>query len=168
MSNKTPKKQPEETESAPRVHSRKPIHLVFGIVLVVLGLFALYNGVTSLFDSTLRLLAPKGFITVEVVDTSKARTQGLSGRSGLSDGEGMLFEFDNANTSNCFWMKDMQFSIDMVWMNENREVVTVTPNVTPETYPANFCPEQPAKYGLELASNRAESLEITTGSKLRW
>jgi uncharacterized membrane protein (UPF0127 family) len=168
MSNKTLKKQPEETESAPKVRSRNPRHLIFGILLLALGFFALYNGLSSLFDNTLRLLAPNGFITVEVVNTPETRQMGLSGRTSLSDREGMLFEFDSVDTENCFWMKDMQFSIDMVWMDDNREVVTVTSNVSPDTYPERFCPDKPAKYGLEIASGRAESLEITPGSKLRW
>jgi uncharacterized membrane protein (UPF0127 family) len=121
-----------------------------------------------LFENTTRLITPNGFITVEVVDTPEKRTQGLSGREYLSEKAGMLFVFDNTSIKNCFWMKDMNFSIDMVWLNERREVVTVTPNVTPESYPETFCPEEPAKYGLELRDSNANNLDIVEGSKLRW
>ena len=168
MSNKTPKKQPNETESAPKPSRRNYKKLIFALLLFVAGFWAIYSGVSSLLDNERRMLTPKGFIAVEVVDTPELRRQGLSGRESLAEDRGMLFVFDEVSSDNCFWMKDMNFSIDMVWMNENREVVTVTPNVSPETYPETFCPEAPAKYGLELAENRASSLEITEGEQLRW
>jgi uncharacterized membrane protein (UPF0127 family) len=169
MSNKTPSEQPKETESEhSSVPQNKKRYLVFGVVLVILGCLAVYNGVSSLFDNTIRLLAPNGFITVEVVDTPELRTLGLSGRESLSDGEGMLFEFTDSSQDNCFWMKEMKFSIDMVWMNSEKEVVTVISDVSPDTYPENFCPTEPALYGLEISSGRVETLEIDNGTKLRW
>jgi uncharacterized membrane protein (UPF0127 family) len=168
MSNKTPKKQLSETESAPKPTNRNYRKLVFALVLFIAGFWAIYSGISSLLDNERRLLTPKGFISVEVVDTPELRRQGLSGLGSLADDRGMLFTFDEASTKNCFWMKDMKFSIDMVWMNEDREVVTVTPNVTPETYPETFCPEKSAKYGLEIPENRADELEIVSGETLRW
>jgi uncharacterized membrane protein (UPF0127 family) len=168
MSNKTLKKQPNETESAPKPTNRNYRKLVFALVLFIAGFWAIYSGVSSLLDNERRLLTPKGFITVEVMDTPELRRQGLSGRDSLAADRGMLFTFDETSTENCFWMKDMKFSIDMVWMNEDREVVTVTPNVTPETYPESFCPEQSAKYGLEILENRAGELGIVSGENLRW
>lgn len=168
MSNKTLKKQPEETESALKLPVKKKRYLVFGIVMLIVGVFAVYSGISSLLDNKTRMLTPNGFIIVEIVNTPETRKQGLSGRESISDSEGMLFEFDVTTADNCLVMRDMLISIDMVWMNENREVVTVTPAVAPETYPDTFCPEQPAKYSLELASGNAEKLEITPGTKLRW
>jgi uncharacterized membrane protein (UPF0127 family) len=168
MSNKTPKKQPEEIESALKTPVKKKRYLIFGIVMLIVGVLAVYSGVSSLLDNKTRMLTPNGFITVEIADTPETRKQGLSGRESLSDSEGMLFKFDATSADNCLVMRDMLISIDMVWMNENREVVTVIPAVAPETYLDIFCPEQPAKYSLELASGNAEKLEITPGTKLRW
>lgn len=168
MSNKTPKKQPNETESAPKRPEKNYKKLLFALILFVAGFWAIYSGVSSLLDNERRLLTPKGFITVEVVDTPELRRQGLSGRENLPDDKGMLFVFDKASSDNCFWMKDMNFSIDMVWMNNDREVVTVKPNISPESYPESFCPDESAKYGLEVPENRASELEIVTGEILRW
>lgn len=167
MSNKTPKEQLNETASAPKNPKSSKSYFIV-VILVIFGALVIYNGVSSLFENTTRLITPNGFITVEVVDTPDKRTLGLSGREYLSEKAGMLFVFDNTNEKNCFWMKDMNLSIDMVWMNEQREVVTVTPNVTPESYPETYCPDEPAKYGLELANGNAEKLDITPGVKLRW
>lgn len=168
MSNKTPKKQADETESAPKPQERNYKKLVFALILFAAGFWAIFSGVSSLIDNEKRMLTPKGFITVEVVDTLELRQEGLSGKETLPSDRGMLFIFDDSSIDNCFWMKDMNFSIDMVWMNENREVVTVTPNVSPDTYPESFCPETAAKYGLEINENKASELEIVSGEQLRW
>jgi uncharacterized membrane protein (UPF0127 family) len=168
MSNKTPKKQPNETESAHKPAERNYKKLVFALILFIAGFWAIYSGVSSLLDNERRLLTPKGFITVEVVDTPELRAKGLSGRESLAQDKGMLFVFENSSNDNCFWMKDMNFSIDMIWMNEDREVVTVKSSVSPESYPETFCPEGPAKYGLEISDGRANELEIVAGEKLRW
>jgi len=142
--------------------------ILFGILFILFGIGAVFNGVTSLFDNTIRLIAPKGYITVEVVDDNKSRSRGLSGKDQLKNSEGMLFIFDDSSSENCFWMKDMKFAIDMVWLDNEKQVVTVTPSVAPSTYPETFCPEKSAKYGLELGEGRVEKLDIANGSKLRW
>jgi uncharacterized protein len=54
---------------------------------------------------------------------------GLSGRTGLNDGQGMIFLFGAGSTQN-FWMKDMNFALDMVWISDNK-VVGFAQNVPP-------------------------------------
>ena len=161
-----------DSSAEPRMpKSRQPVSfqkLFLGALLVLLGGAAIFNGVSRISYNAIRLIAPNGYITAEVMDTNELRAKGLSGRDSLKESEGMLFLFETASAEHCFWMKDMKFSIDMVWMNDQKEVVTVTPGVSPDTYPDTFCPDMPAKYGLELASGRAVSLGITSGSKLRW
>jgi uncharacterized membrane protein (UPF0127 family) len=138
------------------------------VIVALAGLWVVYILITALLSNNVRLIGPAGFITVEVADTDKLRVRGLSGHEPLTEKEGMLFVFDQASTDNCFWMKDMSFAIDMVWLDAEKQVVTVAPDVKPESYPDTFCPDLPAKYGLELASDRAKTLEIVPDSKLRW
>src|SRR3989344_5794286 len=52
-------------------------------------------------------------VHVEVASTSAEREKGLSGHMPLGASEGMLFIFDWSNTWG-FWMKDMQFAIDII------------------------------------------------------
>ena len=146
----------------------KPSRAIFSTVIILVGLWVVYLVISSLLSNNIRLIAPAGFITAEVADTDESRTKGLSGHDQLTESEGMLFVFEQASLENCFWMKDMTFAIDMVWLDDEKHVVTVEPNVTPETYPNKFCPDMPAKYGLELASGRASTLGIVPDSKLRW
>src|SRR4030042_2564613 len=57
-------------------------------------------------------------IFVEIADTPEKRSQGLSGRDNLSQNQGMLFIF-NQPAIPSFWMKDMNFPLDFIWINNN-------------------------------------------------
>ncbi len=113
---------------------------------------------------------PKGKVFVEVVDTPASREQGLSGRTGLGENEGMLFVFENSGRYG-FWMKDMIFAIDIVWINKDGIVVHVERNVAPDSYfntvpPQTFINTPEAKYVLELASGSAEKHGLYLGTKV--
>jgi|SRR3989338_4612398 len=88
-------------------------------------------------------------IMVEVVDTKEKRDKGLSGRERLPKGEGMLFVFEEPNFYT-FWMPDMRFAIDIIWISSEKRVVDITPGVPPDSYPQLFSPEEPAQYVLEV------------------
>lgn len=57
-------------------------------------------------------------ILVEIADTAEEQRKGLSGRQSLCPECGMLFIF-NEKQRPSFWMKDMLFPIDIIWINEN-------------------------------------------------
>ena len=99
-----------------------------------------------------------------VSDTPLLRSRGLSGFAGLKEGEAMLFVFD-APEKYGFWMKDMLFPIDIVWLDEGKRVVHVESNVLPETYPSIFFPESPALYVLELPAGIAARIGVAKGDK---
>lgn len=92
---------------------------------------------------------------LETADTDETRQRGLSGRAGLDENTGMLFEFEQPSIGHCFWMKDMKFSIDMIWLDDQKKVVKIESDVLPATYPNSFCPESPAQYVIELDSGEA-------------
>lgn len=142
--------------------------LVVGVLLVVVGAYVIISGIQNATDNVRPLIAPSGAINVEIVDTPQSRQLGLSGRESLDENQGMVFVFDNIDTRNCFWMKDMQFAIDMIWLDEEKRVVSIADNVAPETFPQSFCPQEPAKYGLEVGAGRSVELGIYTGEVLRF
>ncbi|NDE68348.1 DUF192 domain-containing protein, partial [bacterium] len=65
-----------------------------------------------------------------------------------------------------FWMKDMLFSIDMIWLDENFKVITVAEDISPNSFPQVFYPAQPARYVLEVASGVAAQNHYEEGSRL--
>ena len=140
--------------------------LVVGLVLLFFGGWALFTGVRSVTDNKIPLLTPNARITAEVVDDSDSRALGLSNRESIGEFEGMLFVFDEVSIENCLWMKDMKIDIDMVWLNSDKQVVTVQSNVSPDTYPQSFCPTEDAKYSLEVGSGRAVEFGLEPGERV--
>jgi uncharacterized membrane protein (UPF0127 family) len=104
--------------------------------------------------------------TLEVADSNAERVKGLSGREGLMQNSGMLFVFPNT-TEQCFWMKDMKFSIDIIWLNDKKEIVKLEENVSPNTYPQNFCAPD-TKYVIELNSGEARKQNFAIGQQLQF
>lgn len=109
--------------------------------------------------------APNGTIRAAIASNAEATARGLSGLPSLPKNSGMLFVFPNAGVYG-FWMKDMDFPIDIVWMNADKEVSGVVAGVKPETYPEIFYPPREIMYVLELNSGGALDHGIATGTKL--
>lgn len=101
-------------------------------------------------------------INVEIVDTDPARAQGLSGITGLGENEGMLFVFPQEALYS-FWMHEMLFSIDILWIDEKGTVIHVEKNLSPETYPQSFTSHSPARYVLEVPAGFSDRYGITIG-----
>ncbi|MEK7227287.1 MAG: DUF192 domain-containing protein [Patescibacteria group bacterium] len=104
-------------------------------------------------------------IIVEIADTEVEREMGLSGRETLADGAGMLFIFGTPGKYG-FWMKDMNFPIDIVWVDESFIVRGVERLVNPYTYPRVFYPPDNIKYVLEIGAGEASNLGIDIGTKV--
>ncbi len=104
-------------------------------------------------------------IKVDLALTSETRARGLSGRAVLKEDEGMLFVFENVDKYK-FWMKDMNFPIDIIWIDENQKVVYIQKNATPESYPETFGGEQNSKYVLEVVSGFSEQSDLKEGDKV--
>ncbi|MDO8489971.1 MAG: DUF192 domain-containing protein [bacterium] len=99
---------------------------------------------------------------VDVMNTDETREQGLSGRESLPDGTGMLFVFDQPDRYG-FWMKDMKFAIDMLWLDEQGKVVFSVPNAQPSSYPAVFTPPSVSAYVVELPAGEVKKAGIGKG-----
>lgn len=105
-------------------------------------------------------------INLEIADTDAERTLGLGGRDSLDYDTGMLFVFPRSG-KHAFWMKGMQFSIDILWIDKKFEVVHLESNVSPESYPKTiYSPEEKSSFVLELNAGRAQELGIIEGSQL--
>jgi uncharacterized membrane protein (UPF0127 family) len=108
-------------------------------------------------------------LDLELADTKDKQEKGLSGRESMPPDTGMLFIFPEPSAPG-FWMKEMLFPIDIIWLNADKEVVEVLPNVDPSTYnevdPEIFTPLEPIKYVLEVNAGMAEANGIVLGDAL--
>lgn len=81
------------------------------------------------YNYTHKLQAGNQTLAVEIANDSQKMQQGLSGRESMSDNQGMLFDFGNqASATPAFWMKDMKFDLDFIWI-QNKKIVGITANV---------------------------------------
>ncbi len=79
--------------------------------------------------SPVRLEIAENFIDVELAATPEQWQRGLSGRLSLGRGQGMLFDMRSSdNRRPGFWMKDMKFPLDFIWIDKGR-VVDITADV---------------------------------------
>jgi len=140
--------------------------IFIGVTLHVGGKNQIESSAASSFFSEVRAvkLGQKIF-TVEIAAKKEAQTLGLSGRDSLATNAGMLFVFD-APFSYGFWMKDMKFSIDIVWIDEFGRVVDLAQNISPETFPKIFYPQTPARFVLELNAGAADQNGIKIGTNV--
>lgn len=60
-------------------------------------------------------------VAVEIVETPSEQSRGLGYRDGLDWGKGMYFPYDRPGFYS-FWMRGMRFSIDIVWIRQDRIV----------------------------------------------
>lgn len=86
---------------------------------------------------------------IEIADTEEERGQGLSGRASLPEDAGMLFDFIVPSRPG-FWMKEMNFPIDIVWIDNNWKIVDLTKNFSPRSYPQVIFPNSAVQYVLEI------------------
>lgn len=71
---------------------------------------------------------------VEVASTTAEKSRGLSYRASLAENAGMLFLFNTPAIQN-FWMKDMNFPLDMIWIGPGvggEEVLGFAQNAEPQ------------------------------------
>lgn len=102
-------------------------------------------------------------ISAEIANTPKTRTSGLSNRERLAEDSGMLFIFDNSGY-HTFWMKDMNFPIDIIWIHDNR-IVDITENIPPEkdNKLTIYKPSKPVKFVLEVNAGFSEKNNFKVG-----
>jgi uncharacterized protein len=110
-------------------------------------------------------------IQAELADTPQKRAEGLMYREHLAPDRGMLFTFPQAQPW-VFWMKNTKIPLDLIWINEKKQIVHMEQRVPICTRTDDSCPQyrpnESALYVLELAGGRAETLKLQRGSKLQF
>jgi len=106
-------------------------------------------------------------LVVEVADSPDTQTQGLSNRPSLPENTGMIFIFNEYRRRN-FWMKEMQFPIDMIWISDTR-VVGIEKNVPTPTSSQLLIYTSPeaVNYVVEVNAGWADRHGISVGSSFR-
>ena len=100
---------------------------------------------------------------VKAAESAGDQARGLGGEASMPTDRGMLFVY-TGDQQRCFWMKDMRFPIDMIWLDHSKAVTHVERNVSPSTYPNAFC--YVGAYVVELNAGEAARSNLQTGQKI--
>lgn len=152
--------------------------VIFAIIVVILSIISIFwnknQEITQkLTKNTSKTMEIGGeTLNIEIAGTDAKRVQGLSDKVGLTENEGMLFVFDKEGYYG-FWMKDMNFSIDIAWLDKNKKITHIEKNVLPKTYPKVFYAlknEEPILnlYVLETKASFFEKYGIKIGDSAKF
>ncbi len=132
------------------------------IAIIVVGYFIYKN---SHNNSEKICIADKKCFDSEIADTPEKMILGLSNRDSLDENKAMLFVFETEGIYG-FWMKDMNFPLDIVWIDKNLEIVGIEKNLQPcET--GRSCltvyPDEEIIYVLEINSGLSDRYDFENG-----
>lgn len=103
---------------------------------------------------------------VKIAESEADKIKGLQGVKQLSENEGMLFIYDEPQTVG-FWMKDTEIPLDIIFINDDCEVVSIYKG---QPYNENIAEEDNVKYVLELNQNsgvkKGDELDIDSEEEL--
>ncbi len=108
----------------------------------------------------------KAKIDIEIADDDYQRQLGLMNRQNMEDNQGMLFIFPEERMQS-FWMLNTLFSLDMIFINRNKEIVSIQKNTQPlsqQSYPSS----KPALYVLEVVGGFSDNHNIKEGDVVHW
>lgn len=133
-----------------------------GICIGIMYVMSTSHTVSIVSYDTKQVVLGNTPYTLEVADTDLLREKGLSYRPSLDRQTGMLFVFTVPGVVR-FWMKDMNFPIDIIWLDTDKKVVHVEHSLLPSTYPMSFGPEIPTQYVIEIPAGDAVKAGLTVG-----
>lgn len=150
---------------------KRNLIIIAGVVLAVM-IFAFTSTFSDKIPENIQraCIKDKACFDVEIADTDEEKVRGLSGRENLTNSSGMLFIFEE-NIVPGFWMNEMKFPIDIVWIDKNLRVVDIDKGLTPcenIVLCPSYYPAKPVRYVLEVNSGEVWYREIQVGDKVEF
>lgn len=104
---------------------------------------------------------------LEYARTPAELERGLGGRGSMPDNHGMLFIIPKASIA-CFWMKDMRYNLDIIWLDNSKRIAKIEPNLSVDSYPQSYCSANPTAYVLELNAGQTVAKHLQVGQQLNF
>jgi hypothetical protein len=140
------------------------IILVLFLILVGGVVFYQLSQASQMMKTNGKVTINNQLFNVEVVKSDKDRQIGLTKYKAIKDNQGMLFVFDNPDLVS-FWMKNMKFPIDIIFIKDDT-IVSIVENVpmpTPNTETTTYKPDAPVNYVLEINDGLVKKHNIKKG-----
>lgn len=100
-------------------------------------------------------------IDIEIADTDQKTMQGLMYRSSMPQNAGMLFLMPREDIQG-FWMRNTYIPLDMIFVNSNKQIVTIHANTTPMNE-SSYISTAPALYVVEVNAGYCNKNNIKEG-----
>ncbi|MBL7054076.1 DUF192 domain-containing protein [Patescibacteria group bacterium] len=133
--------------------------IFLGLLVIFIAWINISANLIKNHNNNYKLKINNQIIKVEVVDTFSQRAKGLSSRKNIPEDFGMFFVYKKPGEYS-FWMKDMNFPIDIIWVKEDFYIADINKNIDPASFPAKFKPNQPIKYVLEVQAGFCDKNKI--------
>jgi uncharacterized protein len=129
------------------------------------------NGTAFKKQGSLAFLSKSGADTLRKIDiqlaqTDEQRADGLMYRKSMTDEQGMLFIFQDME-ERAFWMKNTYISLDIIYIADNMEIVSIQKYATPLSE-ASLPSYKKAKYVLEVNGGFCDKYHIGYGDKIAY
>jgi uncharacterized membrane protein (UPF0127 family) len=105
-------------------------------------------------------------LTADLAINNDQQSKGLSVKNTLKENEGMLFVFKQPSRQG-FWMKDMKFPIDIIWLDANSTVVHIENNLKPcvSVFSCHvYVPDKNSLYVLETTAGFSQRHNVKIGT----
>lgn len=99
----------------------KKIFIIFWIIVAILVFVLRIEKAFSPVHESPTAEINNYIFNLDIADDIDEMERGLSGRDALADNQAMLFVYD-ADQQVSFWMKDMKFDIDLLWIQGDKVV----------------------------------------------
>lgn len=137
-----------------------------GVIITMIATALILRGINFYTKNGKAEINGKTF-KVEMAKSAWELEKGLGGRGPFAENRGMLFVFPEEGYYQ-FWMKDMQFSVDIIWINQEKIVDIKEKAPIPTThYLEQYRPEAPAKYVLEINAGLVEKYGFKAGDAVK-
>lgn len=164
---------------------KKDLGIIFGLFLLIILLVIFGKGMTTgsfitnnqetnqqELNGNTQVSVRNLVIDAKIARTPEERRKGLAGQSSLVLNQGMLFVFEKEELYP-FWMKDMKFAIDIIWIDQNKKIVDIAPNVAAEPDLRErdlkiYRPDSTALYVLEVNAGLSALNNLQKGDEVRF
>mgnify|MGYP001576293224 FL=1 len=143
---------------------KKTWYLILALMVLVFAASMFLNKKDT--SSYKKIIIGNVVVKAEIAALLTEKQKGLSSRNFMRKNSGMLFIFSQPDFYP-FWMKDMKFPIDIIWLDENLQIINIEKNITPDTFPKKFMPQLPAKYVLEVNGGWSDKNEVKKGVNIK-
>lgn len=103
-------------------------------------------------------------ISIALADDENTRSLGLMDVRNMNQDQGMLFMFPN-EVRQSFWMANTPLALDLIFVNENLEIVSIHHNANPFST-RSIDSDYPAKYVVEVNAGYSVRHDLQVGNRI--